>query len=83
VELQDFNTHAYSEDNTAEEGNNVLRFCKVFNDACDKMGRSGAPGPDLKGWVEDAGFINVHHKVYKVPIGPWARDKKLASVALP
>jgi len=77
VELQDFNTHAYSEDESAGSDNNVLRFCEIFNKACEKMGREGSPGQHLKGWVEAAGFINVQHRVYKVPIGPWAKDKKL------
>ncbi|PSN69549.1 S-adenosyl-L-methionine-dependent methyltransferase [Corynespora cassiicola Philippines] len=80
VELQDFNTHGYSEDSSAGEDNMVLKFCDVFNKACDKMGRSGSPGQHLKGWVEAAGFTNVHHKVYKVPIGPWAKDKKLKQI---
>lgn len=57
----------------------VLKFCEVFNQACDKMGRCGTPGQHLKGWVEGAGFTNVQHKVYKVPIGPWAKEKKMVS----
>ena len=77
IELQDFNTLAYSEDGSAAEGNKVIEFCHVFNEACDKIGRHGSPGQHLKGWVETAGFINVHHDVRKVPIGTWARDKNL------
>jgi len=53
----------------------------VFNAACDKIGRNGSPGQHMKGWVEEAGFTNVHHEVRKVPIGTWARDKKLVSAS--
>ncbi len=77
IELQDFNTHGYSEDNSADPDNQFIKFCEVFNAACDKIGRNGSPGPHLKGWVEGAGFVNVEHKVFKVPVGPWARDKQL------
>lgn len=77
--MQDFNTFAYSEDGSETPDNKVVEFCTVFNAACDKIGRHGSPGQHLKSWVEDAGFTNVHHEVYKVPIGPWARDPKLVS----
>jgi hypothetical protein len=79
IELQDFNTLAYSEDGSAAEDNKVIEFCRVFNAACDKIGRHGSPGQHLKSWVEEAGFTNVHHDVRKVPIGTWARDKTLVS----
>lgn len=81
IELQDFNTLAYSEDESAKDDNKVIEFCRVFNAACDKIGRHGSPGQHLKGWVEEAGFINVQHDVRKVPVGTWARDKKLVSAA--
>lgn len=77
--MQDFNTIAYSEDGSAKDDNKVIEFCNVFNAACDKIGRNGSTGRYLKGWVEDAGFTNVHHEVRKVPIGPWARDPKMVS----
>ncbi|KAJ4319420.1 hypothetical protein N0V94_003924 [Neodidymelliopsis sp. IMI 364377] len=77
IELQDFNTEAYSEDGSAAEDNKILEFCQVFNQACAKIGRHGSPGQHLKGWVEEAGFVNIHHEVRKVPVGPWAKDKKL------
>jgi len=44
------------------------------------MGRSGSPGQHLKTWAEEAGFTNVQHEVRKVPIGPWAKDKKLKQI---
>lgn len=68
---------AYSEDGSAADDNKIFEFCRVFNAACDKIGRNGSPGQHLKGWVEEIGFVNVHHEVRKVPIGTWARDKKL------
>ena len=80
IELQDFNTLAYSEDGSAQDDNKVVEFCRVFNAACDKIGRHGSPGQYLKEWTEEAGFVNVHHDIRKVPVGPWARDKKLVNI---
>lgn len=80
IELADFNTIAYSEDNSEGEDNMVIKFCQVFNAACDKMGRHGSPGQHLETWAKEAGFTDVHHEVRKVPIGPWAKDKQLKQV---
>lgn len=30
----------------------------------------------LKPLIEKAGFTNVHHQMAKIPIGPWAADRK-------
>lgn len=70
---------AYSEDGSEKADNKFIEFCHVFYAACDKIGRHPSPGKHLKGWVEEAGFINVRHEVRKVPIGTWARDTKLVS----
>lgn len=31
----------------------------------------------MRGGIEKAGFVDVHEKVYKVPIGPWPKDPNL------
>lgn len=30
--------------------------------------------------IEKAGFVDVHEVIYKVPIGPWPRDKVLKEI---
>jgi hypothetical protein len=32
--------------------------------------------------LRDAGFINVQEKVWKIPIGPWAKDPKLKTLGI-
>jgi hypothetical protein len=46
-------------------------------DSSDKLGRESCPGPKLKGWVDGAGFVNVVERMYKLPVGPWARDPRM------
>ncbi|KAK2778696.1 hypothetical protein FQN53_001724 [Emmonsiellopsis sp. PD_33] len=29
----------------------------------------------VEAWVKDAGFINVEHKLYKLPVGTWPKEK--------
>lgn len=32
--------------------------------------------------LKDAGFVNIEERVVKLPIGPWAKDKKLRTAGL-
>lgn len=32
--------------------------------------------------MKEAGFVNVHHEVFKLPIGGWARDKNKKDAGL-
>lgn len=46
------------------------------------MGRDPTPGPKLEGHLQQAGFVNIRHHRYKLPIGPWAKDPHLKDVGL-
>lgn len=50
---------------------------RMFIDACKMIGRDPRPGPQLEGWLRDAGFINIRHKMIKIPIGTWPKDERL------
>ncbi|KAL2215550.1 S-adenosyl-L-methionine-dependent methyltransferase [Thermoascus aurantiacus ATCC 26904] len=80
VEFQDCNNIPYSEDNSITSDNHVIKMLELLSEACDKVGRPLGPGPFLKGWVEDAGFTNIDHKVFKAPVGTWAKDPRLKEV---
>lgn len=49
-------------------------------EASAKLGRTACPGPYLKGWMEQAGFINITEKCYKLPIGPWPKDPRMKEI---
>lgn len=36
----------------------------------------------MRASMEKAGFVDIHEKVYKVPLGPWARDPVLKELGL-
>ena len=46
-------------------------------DAARKIGREPQPGPSLERWVTGAGFVNVRHHTFRIPVGNWARDERL------
>ena len=82
VEFQDFDLHNYSQDNSIPPDNKVKEWYDTLLEGCDRIGRTASPGTQLETWARDAGFVNVHHKKFKLPLGPWPKDKTLVLHAL-
>ncbi len=80
MEFQDFDGNLYSEDGTFDTEGPVAQWAKYCTSAVEKIGSNLAPGPSLKGWVEDAGFTNVFHAKYPIPIGTWPKDETLVRI---
>lgn len=74
VEFQDVNCVYYSDDGSLTKDHATHHWNKKYIVTCEKMGRTACPGPRLEGWVKDAGFQNVTHQSFKIPIGPWAKE---------
>ncbi|KAF6829662.1 methyltransferase domain-containing protein [Colletotrichum musicola] len=58
----------------------VKNTFELFMECSRKLGRDPAPGPQLPQWMHDAGFINIHHKKIRVPLGTWPRDPHLKEI---
>ncbi|KAL6722045.1 hypothetical protein ACLMJK_001150 [Lecanora helva] len=80
AEFQDFDINYYSEDGSLKPEHEVQKWITTLLDAAEKFGRDPNPGRKLEGWMKDAGFTEVHHERYRLPIGPWAKDKHLKTV---
>lgn len=77
VEFKDWDTNLHCDDGTMKPDGYLARWTRDGIDAVKRIGREYATGPKLKGWMEDAGFVNVHEEVFKLPLGPWPKDEKL------
>lgn len=82
VEFQDFDATVYSEDGSFRPEHEFHKWISTFIDAAIASGRDPSPGKSLEKWVKEAGFVNVHHEVFKLPIGGWARDKNKKDAGL-
>ncbi|OCL06976.1 S-adenosyl-L-methionine-dependent methyltransferase [Glonium stellatum] len=82
AEFQDFDLQYYSDDDSLKPEHETLRWINVLLDASRHNGRNPCPGPLLEQLVRGVGFTNVHHEKFKLPIGPWAKDKKKKEVGL-
>lgn len=80
AEISDFDLQYYSDDGTLTEKHYTLQWINRLIEAARTLGRDPTPGPSIEGWMRNAGFKNIVAKTYKVPIGPWAKDKRLKDI---
>jgi SAM-dependent methyltransferase len=77
IEWQEYETDVTSDDDSFPENSSILQYYKILNEAAAKFGKTLNIAPTLKSSIEEAGFVNVVEKIFKAPIGPWAKDPKL------
>ncbi|KAB2581224.1 Secondary metabolism regulator LAE1 [Lasiodiplodia theobromae] len=77
VEFQDYEYRYYSDDGSLPEDSQLIKMSELMIEGCSKIGRNVSPGPSLLQWVKDAGFVNVDHRVVKLPMGAWPKDPVL------
>ncbi|KAF6836442.1 methyltransferase domain-containing protein [Colletotrichum plurivorum] len=80
VEFQDWDLLYRSDDGSLTEDHYSMKMDRLFMECSRKLGRDPAPGPQLPQWMHDAGFINIHHKKIRVPLGTWPRDPHLKEI---
>lgn len=80
VEFQDFAPEICCDDGTMKADDPLNRFTQLAVKGMRKLGCHRYGAQDMKDALERAGFVNVRLHTIKVPIGPWARDKRLKSV---
>ncbi|KIW27718.1 hypothetical protein, variant 1 [Cladophialophora immunda] len=80
VEFQDFDLRNYSQDDSIPPDNKVLEWYNTLLEGCERIGRTASPGQHLKSWIQDAGFVNVHQKIFKLPLGAWPKDERMKRV---
>ncbi|KAF2136490.1 uncharacterized protein K452DRAFT_292338 [Aplosporella prunicola CBS 121167] len=82
VEFQDFDSMFYSDDGSLTPDHAIHKWISTLVEACGKLGRYSLPGHKLPEWFKEAGFVNIHHEKFKLPIGPWAKEKRQKEAGL-
>ncbi|KAH6689653.1 S-adenosyl-L-methionine-dependent methyltransferase [Plectosphaerella plurivora] len=80
AEFQDYDMRYYSEDGSLTKEHHTKKWIDTLLASAAKVGREPVPGVKLKEWVTDAGFVNVREEVFRMPIGPWAKDRDMKQV---
>jgi hypothetical protein len=69
-----------TDDDSIPKDSACVEVSRIYSEMAAKM---GAPAEAPRSWTEQVernGFVDVKEVVYKLPIGPWPRDKKLKEV---
>lgn len=82
AEFMEVNGDFYSADGTLTEKHATHKWIKMLLDTIETMGRESRIGEKLEGWVQDAGFENIGHHKFLLPIGPWAKDQRYRELGL-
>jgi hypothetical protein len=66
-----------SDDGTVGDDHFMKQWSKTFIEASEMIGKSFNVIEQQKERITLAGFIDVHEKRYKLPVGEWSSDPKL------
>ena len=66
IEWQEYETAVTTDDDSFPENSAILEYYKILNEAAAKFGKKLNIAPTLKSSIEQAGFVNVVDKIYKV-----------------
>lgn len=71
---------ALSDDDSIPPNSGYIEASNIYHELAEVM---GAPLVAPRSWAEqmrDAGFTQVRDEIYKLPMGPWPRSKRLRAV---
>ncbi|KAF2459535.1 S-adenosyl-L-methionine-dependent methyltransferase [Lineolata rhizophorae] len=73
-ECQEIMNSLFCDDSTMTQDNPFLEWTRTQHQAAMNLGRPVRIANKLRKWLEDAGFVDVHEEIFKLPINPWPKD---------
>ncbi|KAF1833620.1 S-adenosyl-L-methionine-dependent methyltransferase [Decorospora gaudefroyi] len=80
VEFQEPLARFECDDGTIDMAKNALHWQTLCHDAAKNFGKDMMAGETMKQRMLDAGFVDVHEKLVKVPLGPWPKDPRMKEI---
>ncbi|KAK2803770.1 hypothetical protein FQN51_003000 [Onygenales sp. PD_10] len=80
VELYDCDLEYRSFDGSLTKEHAIYKNEELVISGTLKHGREPCPGPKLKSWMKNAGFVNITEKIIPLPLGTWPKNPKLKEV---
>ncbi|KAJ5263463.1 hypothetical protein N7478_011068 [Penicillium angulare] len=74
IEQMELDVRVYSDDGSLQKHHELYRWGDMFINCSEKAGSSLRTHETMRKAIEEAGFVDVHEKKYKIPLGPWAKD---------
>ncbi|KAK4948089.1 hypothetical protein LTR10_013143 [Elasticomyces elasticus] len=83
LECQELHPSPVSDDDTIPENWPLKTWdenLEYASNECLDPPRPVRIAPDIKTWMEEAGYVDIHEHVCKIPLGPWPKDKRLKMI---
>ncbi|CAP86336.1 Pc20g10070 [Penicillium rubens Wisconsin 54-1255] len=80
IEQVELDVRVYSDDGSLKQDSTLATWGDNFIGCSERAGRSLLTQETMRGAMEKAGFVDVQEKLYKIPLGPWPKDKVLKEV---
>ncbi|KAH8147305.1 uncharacterized protein LAJ45_08783 [Morchella importuna] len=76
IDCSEYEMDIFCDDDTLPDTLEIKKFYVLVNKAVETTGAGFTMADKLKPLIEKAGFTNVHHELAKIPVGPWAANRK-------
>lgn len=73
IEQVELSPHFKSDDGTLQADSQIAKWGAYFESFAEKAGKPMNVYDTMRAGIEEAGFVNVQEKLYKLPMGGWAR----------
>ncbi|PLN84923.1 S-adenosyl-L-methionine-dependent methyltransferase [Aspergillus taichungensis] len=80
IEHMELDVRLQSDDDTLKEDSYLGGWGPMFIGCGERSGRSLLTQETMRGAMEKAGFVDMHEKLYKIPLGPWPKNKILKEI---
>lgn len=82
MESQEIYHYPISANDTMPHNHPVAQYWYLINEGLQRLGIDfhAAAGGKIANMMRDAGFVNVHERVFHVPLGTWPRHPDLKRV---
>lgn len=77
IEQTEMDIRVYSDDGTLKPDSLLAGWGDIFLKCSEKGGRSLRTQETMRNAMEEAGFVDAHESLFKIPLGPWAKNKTL------
>ncbi|KAL7266633.1 hypothetical protein RUND412_010816, partial [Rhizina undulata] len=77
IEVQDYNCNMFANGNPLPPDNALIKWSKHSTMSTKKSGRQShdTVAPGIAKALKDVGCVSVTEKTFKIPIGPWPKEK--------
>jgi len=77
LEQMEISIEFTSDDGTVDSDHVMAEWSRLFTEAGERVGKTFKIANQASTLIRETGFVDIEERWYKLPVGPWPKDKKL------